>query len=87
MPEDLTPRVLAAIAKVKRLPLEKVTVDSSFQELEVDSMDGVEILFELENEFDITIPDEAARNIRSVREMVDGVAQLLAARQSGAAAH
>ena len=86
MPEDLTPRVLASIAKVKHLPPERVTIDSSFQELEIDSMDGVEILFALENEFDITIPDDAAKTIRSVRQMVEGVEQLVAAKSADAAA-
>ena len=73
-------RVLATIAKVKRVKADTVTLDSSFEELGIDSMDGVEILFALENEFDITIPDEAAKTIRSVRQMAEGVAQLVAAK-------
>ena len=40
-------------------------------------MDGVNILFALENEFDITIPDEAAKQIRSIRQMVEGVSKLV----------
>ena len=45
-----------------------------------DSMDGVNILFALENEFDITIPDEQAKTIRSIPQMVEGVEKLLAAK-------
>ncbi len=78
MPEELTGRVLATIAQAQRIPKEKVTLDSSFEELGIDSMDGVNILFALENEFDITIPDEAAKQIRSIRDMVDGVRTLIA---------
>ena len=40
-------------------------------------MDGINILFALENEFDITIPDEQAKQIRSIREMVEGIEKLL----------
>ena len=77
MPEELTNRVLATIAQAQRIPKDKVTLDSSFEELGIDSMDGVNILFALENEFDITIPDEAAKQIHSIREMVDGVRKLV----------
>ena len=79
MPDDITNKVVAAIAQTKRIPAESVALDSSFQELGIDSLDGMNILFELENEFDINIPDEQARSIHSVREMVEGIKKLLAA--------
>jgi acyl carrier protein len=53
----LIERVRKVIATSKRIPEEQVTVDSTFEELGIDSMDAVEILFALENEFDINIPD------------------------------
>jgi acyl carrier protein len=77
MPDQLTQRVLHTIATTQRINPEIVKVDSSFQELGIDSMDGINILFALENEFDITIPDEQAKQIRSVREIVDGVKKLV----------
>jgi acyl carrier protein len=46
-------------------------------------MDAVEILFALENEFDISIPDEEVKHVRNVRQMVDGVERLLAAKSAG----
>jgi acyl carrier protein len=78
MPEQLTERVLSVIAATQRISPEKVTIDSSFQELGIDSMDGINILFALENEFDVTIPDEQAKQIRSIREMVEGIRKLVA---------
>jgi len=77
MPDQLTQRVLSTIAATQRISPEKVTIDASFQELGIDSMDGINILFALENEFDITIPDEQAKQIRSIREMVVGVEKLV----------
>ena len=79
MADEVAEKVLAVIAQIKRLPAESVALDSSFEELGIDSLDGMNILFELENEFDINIPDEQARSIHSVREMVEGVKKLLSA--------
>jgi acyl carrier protein len=55
-----------------------VTIESTFAELGLDSLDAVNILFELESAFDINISDDKARQIKSVREMVDGVRTLVA---------
>src|SRR5947209_7135444 len=75
--DDLTRRVLRIIAETQRKDLSLVTVDSSFEELGIDSMDGVNIIFALENEFNINVPDEEVKNIRSVRDMVEGVRTLV----------
>jgi acyl carrier protein len=80
MSDELIERVLTVVAASKRIPREQVTIDSSFEELHIDSMDAVEILFALENEFDISIPDEDARATRTLRQMAEGVERLVAAR-------
>jgi acyl carrier protein len=85
MSDELTQKVLTVIADTQRIPREKVTIDSSFEELGIDSMDGVNILFALENEFNITIPDDAAKQIRTIRQMAEGVESLLAGGTAGAA--
>jgi acyl carrier protein len=86
MSDELIQRVLKTIATSKRIPLETVTIDSEFQQLGIDSMDAVEILFAMENEFDISIPDDEARGVRSVRQMCEGVEKLLAAKTASAKA-
>jgi acyl carrier protein len=80
MPSNVTEEVLDVIAQTQRIPREKITLDSRFEELGMDSMDAVNILFALEEKFDITIPDEAAKRIRSIREMVDGVQRMVDAK-------
>ncbi len=85
MSDDLIQRVLKSIATSKRIPLETVTIDSEFEQLGIDSMDAVEILFALENEFEINIPDEAVRGVRNVRQMCEGVDKLVAAKAAGTA--
>jgi acyl carrier protein len=78
LPEELQTRVIMVIAKTQRLPLETVSIDSTFEELKIDSLDGINLIFALESEFNVDIPDEEARTIRSVRRMAEGIALLLA---------
>ena len=82
MSDELIERVRKVIAASKRIPEERVTIDSAFEELGIDSMDAVEILFALENEFDISIPDEEVKTVRNVRQMAEGVERLLAAKSA-----
>jgi len=86
MSNELIQKIRTVIANTQRIPIDKVTIDSSFEELGIDSMDGVNILFALENEFNITIPDEAAKQIRNVRQMMEGVERLIAGGAADAAA-
>ena len=79
-------RGASLIASSKRIPVETVTIDSEFMALNIDSMDAVEILFALEGEFEINIPDEEVRTVRNVRDMVAGVARIVAAKDAGAQA-
>jgi len=81
--EELTERVRGIIAATQHVAKEKITADSTFQELGIDSLDGINILFAVESEFNINIPDDAAQNIRSVRDVIDGIAALLGEGQGG----
>ena len=74
---ELTQRILRIIAETQRKDAAQVTIDSSFEELGIDSMDGINIIFALENEFNINVPDEEVKNIRSVRDVVEGVIRLI----------
>jgi acyl carrier protein len=75
--EELTERVIKIIADTQHITKDTIGPQSTFQELGIDSLDGINILFAVENEFNISIPDEAAQAIRSVNEMVDGILKLL----------
>ncbi len=83
MDEVLAEKVMAQIAAVKRIPVESITIDSTFKELAVDSLDSMNLLFALEEQLGISIPDEAASSIRDVRGVVAGVKQIMA-EKSGA---
>jgi acyl carrier protein len=66
--------------KVKKIVVEQLSVaeadtvkpQSNFaNDLQADSLDTVELVMALEEEFDIEIPDEAAEKITTVQEAVD----------------
>jgi len=82
MESDLTEKVIAEIASVKRIPTERINVDSTFEELAIDSLDATNLLFALEEEFSVSIPDAEARSIRNVRGAVEQVQRLLAAKST-----
>jgi acyl carrier protein len=84
MSQDLGQKIIQIVADTQRIPAENITLDSTFQELGIDSLDGVNIVFALENEFDINIPDDDVREIRSIRDIVDRLAAWLEKHRSTA---
>lgn len=78
MPEDLAEKVIGTLASVKHIPREQIKLESSLVELGFDSLDTISMLFELETAFHVSIPDESARSIRYVYEIVDGIRTLQA---------
>jgi acyl carrier protein len=79
--DGLSNKVIQVIEKTQRLPAGTVTLDSTFEQLKIDSLDGINIVFELEKEFGIEIPDEGVNDLRSVRDTVEGVRKLLEQKQ------
>ena len=77
---DVANRCIDIIAKSKGIPADTVTLASTFEELNIDSLDKINISFEVEEAFNIDIPDEALGTIRTVGDMVDGVTKLQAAK-------
>ena len=84
MSDELNQRIIKVIADTQHIPVETVKLESTFAELNIDSLDGINILFALENEFNISVPDDAAKEIRSVRDAVEGVTKLVEGGASGA---
>jgi acyl carrier protein len=76
-------RVLADVKEIVaeqsgRRPDEIRETDSLIGDLGCDSLDIVEIAMEVEEHFDISVPDEAAEQAPTVAAIVDGVLQRLA---------
>ncbi len=64
--------------KIKNIIMEQINVDESaitmdthlMRDLEADSLDAVEIIMAIEDEYEIEIPDEDAENFQSVGDIV-----------------
>jgi acyl carrier protein len=69
-------RCVAIIAKSKLIPEESVTRDKTFDELAIDSLDKINISFEIEDAFNIQIPDDSIGRLKTVGDIVDGVIRL-----------
>ena len=74
---ELTTKVIAAIAEKGNQPAEAITLDSTFKELGIDSLNGFDLLCDLEEELGIIIPDDDAREITTVSDVVECVKALL----------
>lgn len=67
-------RVIEIVADQLGVEREKITRESNFvNDLGADSLDTVELVMELEEEFDVNIPDEAAEKIQTVGEAVEHI--------------
>ena len=65
-------KVKEIIANQLSVNIEKLTEKTNIaEELGADSLDVVEILMALEEEFNVSIPDEAIPNIKTVKDVVE----------------
>ena len=72
MVDEVFDRVKALIVDHLDVEEEKVTMEASFKDdLEADSLDVVELIMELEDEFDMEIADEEAEKISTVGDAVN----------------
>jgi len=69
--------VIRIIAQENHLQPGSVTLDSTFAELGMDSLDGLNVLFALEAELNVPIPDAVARHMSSVRQVVDSLTRVV----------
>jgi acyl carrier protein len=75
--EEIAKRVIASIAKIKDIDPDTVKLNTTFEELKMDSLDGLDLYFDLEEAFDLTIPDERAHSLRTVGNIVVEIQKLL----------
>lgn len=71
-------QVIDALAKAKSLDPGEIGLRSTFEELGVDSLDAIELLFELEERYQVAIPDDDAKRFETVGEVVAALEQALA---------
>lgn len=69
-------RVIAIISEQLHVSEDEVVPEAAFtDDLNADSLDLVELVMAMEEEFDVEIPDEDAENIRTVQDAINYVQQ------------
>ncbi len=70
--DDLFAKMKALIAEKLEIDEETIALDSSFRkDLGADSLDTYELVYAIEEEMGITIPDEKANEFETVKDAVD----------------
>lgn len=65
-------KLKSIISEQLEIDEDEIKLESSFQEdLDADSLDVVELIMAIEEEFDMEIPDEEAEKISKVKDAVD----------------
>lgn len=77
--------IFAIIAKEAHIPVETISLESTLKDLQIDSLDIVQIIFELEDRFGITLPDrDPTVDTDSVRGLVTAVERLVGEKAAAA---
>ena len=79
-PEEIESKVIAIVSE--QMSVEKVEIkrETSFvNDLNADSLDTVELVMELEDEFDMNIPDDEAEKLQTVGQAIDYIQSQLTA--------
>ncbi|MGB7134488.1 MAG: acyl carrier protein [Acidobacteriaceae bacterium] len=81
---DVAQECIALIAKQKSIPPGTITLDSVLvEDLGLDSLDRVSIAFDLEEKYEIEIPESRLEEIRTVQDMVSGIERAVAQKSAG----
>lgn len=74
--QEIEAKVIDIVANQLGADKANITRDTSFvEDLNADSLDTVELVMEFEDEFETSIPDDQAENIRTVGQAIDFIKQ------------
>lgn len=77
--------VIGIIAKKKKLDPSGITQETTFEQLGIDSLDGIDLVFTFEDEFNISIPDQVVQKMKSVGQVLEALRDVLSKRAPGPA--
>ncbi|MBE6111459.1 MAG: acyl carrier protein [Peptococcaceae bacterium] len=72
---DYFKKIREIVAEQLGIDAETITLETTFNDLDADSLDVVEVIMALEDEFGIQIPDEVAEKIKNIGAVVDYVSE------------
>jgi len=75
---EIEQKLVEIVRNEKDIPVEKITPDAALADAGIDSLDSLTILFAIEEQFHISIPDDRARTIRTFGDLADIIESLAA---------
>jgi len=78
--DSIESQVIDIIAKRRKIDRSAVTLETTFEQLGIDSLEAADLVFTFEDTFGIVVPDEAAQSMKTVQQVVEGVRRLIAER-------
>jgi acyl carrier protein len=76
--EEIAEKLITIVRQEKNVSEELLTPATALADAGIDSLDSLTILFAIEEQFRISIPDDRARAIRTFGDMIDVVQDLTA---------
>ena len=75
--DEILRKVIEAIAETLDVEEADITEDTLFDDLDADSLDRLELMTTLEDEFDGTMDDDELMQIKSVGDVVDAIEKII----------
>lgn len=73
-------RVIRVLSRTAMVPQDKVTPDASLTALDIKSLEQIECILALEDEFRVELNQPDLRQLRTVQDIIDAVQRALAGR-------
>jgi len=77
MSEIVFEKIATLLSTKKGVNKELITIDSTFEELGLDSLDSIELIADMEDEFNVSIPNTELQEIKTIRHAVDGLSKAM----------
>ncbi len=77
MEERVFQKVRDILSEKKGVSPDAIGMDSSFEELELDSLDAVELIADLEDAFGVNVPNTDLQKVRTIRDAVEGLSKAM----------
>ena len=83
---DLRQTILETIASYKSVDVAEVTPQRTFEELQIDSLDAIDIIYDIEDQLSIEVPQDALKldDLKTIGDLL-GIVEVLVAQKPGQA--
>ena len=77
MTEEIFAKIVELLAQTKGVDPATITMDMTFDQLGMDSLDSLDLVSELEEAYNVTIPNQEVLKIKTVRQAVESLEKVL----------